>query len=292
MNIFQKEILNLKTSSTFLLYADERIDLVGKAKEFTKLLMESEEENIFLNPDVLFYNEIKINDVRDIITTSSESTYSSKRKVYIINNIDITKKEALNSLLKVIEEPPLNVYFILLTKRMNILETIKSRSIKINLNRYFNIENVNENKEVYEFFENKIDYFEKFIKIKNEINLSDYKVKEFDDVYLYLEEYFKNPDIYNRIKYEYAIEYLIKELRFTLEEDLILIKDKLFNILSNSGENKITRVRMIEFFNSCINKYIKKYKVENIERLIEYKLSINSNINLKLVFLLFILNIC
>ena len=71
-------------------------------------------------------------------------------------------------------------------------------------------------------------------------------------------------------------------------EETIILKDRLLELISNSKVNKITRERMYNVINSCILKAQNRLKNEKIERLIEYKMGINSNVNIKLIFFLFI----
>lgn len=286
MNDFEREMQNLKDSSSFLFYSDGRISLYNKSLEFARLLLEDNSKNIITNPDLKYYEDIKIDDVRDLILNAHESSYISKRKVYIINNIEKAKKEVLNGLLKIIEEPPKNVYFILLTKRMDILETIKSRTIKINLTKNIPVELLNLNKTMFEFFGYDIEYLKKFL--ESNIDIEQYSINNIDELLDYLNSYYTEENLINRIKYERVIEFLVKELKFMKNEETIILKDKLLELISNSKVNKITRERMYNVINSCILKAQNRLKNEKIERLIEYKMGINSNVNIKLIFFLFI----
>ena len=66
-----------------------------------------------------------------------EKPIRSERKVYIINDGEKMTKEAQNSLLKTLEEPPEYVVIILITSNENLLlNTIKSRCAKIKFNRH------------------------------------------------------------------------------------------------------------------------------------------------------------
>ena len=149
MDIFENEVKNLKLSSTLLLYADFRINLLEEANKFASKILGID---IYNNPDYYYYSELKMEDVRELIMRVSESSYNNK-KVYIIDKIEFAKKEVLNAILKVIEEPPKNVYFILLTRRMDILETIKSRAIKIDLTKIIPKDLIVKNYNIYKFFE-------------------------------------------------------------------------------------------------------------------------------------------
>ncbi|MBS3765583.1 hypothetical protein KGY71_03575 [Candidatus Bipolaricaulota bacterium] len=72
--------------------------------------------------------KISINQVEEIISSSSYSPQEEDRKVYAIGKAEDLSREAANSLLKILEDPPGFVYFILLTENPNnLLPTILSR---------------------------------------------------------------------------------------------------------------------------------------------------------------------
>lgn len=80
------------------------------------------------NPD-----GIKVDEIRELAYKSSASSYEGGKKIFILKNISKMKKEASNALLKLIEEPNPGNYFILLNGNLNILPTIKSRSILVKI---------------------------------------------------------------------------------------------------------------------------------------------------------------
>ena len=96
------------------------------------------------NPDIEIIDTeetIKNEQVREIKKKSLEKPIESKRKVYIINNSENMTREAQNSLLKTLEEPPEYITIILITKNENLLlNTIKSRCTKIKFNKLTNEE--------------------------------------------------------------------------------------------------------------------------------------------------------
>ena len=88
------------------------------------------------NPDFLILepenNVIKIEQIRTLMAKSIEKPIIGKRKVYIIDEADFMTREAQNSLLKTLEEPPEYLVIILIVKNESqILTTIKSRCTKI-----------------------------------------------------------------------------------------------------------------------------------------------------------------
>lgn len=69
-----------------------------------------------------------IDEIRDLKEKIQFAPTRAKTKVYIIDEVHMMTKEAFNALLKTLEEPPENVYFILCTTELHkIPETIISR---------------------------------------------------------------------------------------------------------------------------------------------------------------------
>ena len=77
-----------------------------------------------------------VSDVREIIENINYKPLSSKKKIYIIDEIHMLSKAAFNALLKTLEEPPSDVIFIFATTETNkIPATILSRCQKFQLKR-------------------------------------------------------------------------------------------------------------------------------------------------------------
>lgn len=89
--------------------------------------------NNFNYPNLLLLGKnnetIKKEDIINIITCFSFSTLEkNNKKIYLINNIENATLEAVNSLLKFLEEPEDNTYAIITTQNLdNVLSTIISR---------------------------------------------------------------------------------------------------------------------------------------------------------------------
>jgi len=72
--------------------------------------------------------QIKIDDIRSLIREASFRPYAGQMKIFIIDNAHKLNSEAANSLLKILEEPPLDTLIILITdKPQNIIQTVLSR---------------------------------------------------------------------------------------------------------------------------------------------------------------------
>ena len=157
-----KEILNqiIKNNNIAHSYMFVGKDSIGKmlfAKEFAKTILCTEkikpcnncksciEFETFNNPDFTIIepdvNTIKIDQIRELVKKVYEKPIVSNKKVYIINDSNLMTKEAQNSLLKTLEEPPEYVTIILIASNENLfLPTIKSRCTKIIFNKLSNNE--------------------------------------------------------------------------------------------------------------------------------------------------------
>jgi DNA polymerase III subunit gamma/tau len=73
-----------------------------------------------------------IDDIRDLREKARLAPVSLRRKVYIIDEVHMLTNEAFNALLKTLEEPPVNVMFVLCTTEAHkVPETIVSRCLKV-----------------------------------------------------------------------------------------------------------------------------------------------------------------
>lgn len=78
--------------------------------------------------------ETKIDDIRDMIDTAYRQTSPI---IYLLADADDMSLGAKNSLLKIIEEPPQQAYFIMTVEQMeNTLPTIKSRCYEVKMLDY------------------------------------------------------------------------------------------------------------------------------------------------------------
>ena len=74
-----------------------------------------------------------------MITYTNKSTFNNMARFILIDNIENLNKNSVNALLKIIEEPNENVFFILINNNeKNILPTLKSRCLTFKINFTFN----------------------------------------------------------------------------------------------------------------------------------------------------------
>ena len=297
---FKNEANQDKVSASYLFYGDKRVDLLSYALMFSKMVMtknvqnEAEKEKIeriidnFQHPDIEIINKnnenIKIDEVREIIYSSIESSFNSPKKIFILCGIENLRKESSNALLKILEEPPKNVYFILLSRTLNIIPTIKSRTIKFHLSG-MNNEELGVSKEIYYFFDgNENDILE--FKRQN-LSLDDIKfqINTVEDIFQIVTE-MKNyvsgefavkNSLDLTIKYNKSIELIARRIRFWELENVYFFINEIEN------ELKKEREFLIGFLSKIIINAKNSVETEDLKNLINLKNSIRNNVNIKSV---------
>ena len=82
---------------------------------------------------------IEISQIRKMIEYSNKSSFNHSSRFVIIDNLEFLNTNSANALLKIIEEPNSNLFFILINNTNKIiLETLKSRCINFKMNLSFN----------------------------------------------------------------------------------------------------------------------------------------------------------
>ena len=180
---------------------------------------------------------IEINQIREIIKFTNQSSFNNKSRFIIIDESEYLNINSSNALLKSLEEPNYNVYFFLIfNSDLQILDTIKSRCLEIKVN--LSLENTK--LIVNQYFEDKI----------------------YDDINETLVNFYSTPN------------FLISLIIYMKENNLSLIDtnidDLVKNIVDNKHYNKDTFIKeyinyIVElFFFNHINKTKKiSYKVKN-----------------------------
>ncbi|MBR6766127.1 MAG: DNA polymerase III subunit [Clostridia bacterium] len=79
-------------------------------------------------------NILRVDQVREVISTLYETPYEGRSKIYIFEKFHLANEQAQNALLKTLEEPPKAVTFFLLAENaLSLLPTVRSRCKKIRL---------------------------------------------------------------------------------------------------------------------------------------------------------------
>ena len=85
---------------------------------------------------------IDITQIRELILNLNKSSFNEKPRFVLIDNIEFLNTNSINALLKIIEEPSENIFFILINNNKKILSTLLSRCInfKISLSNKENLD--------------------------------------------------------------------------------------------------------------------------------------------------------
>lgn len=82
-------------------------------------------------------DKLLVSDSNEIVSESYVKPVNLPNKIFVLRNFDSSTEEAQNKLLKVLEEPPKNVFFLLSAQSEDkVLSTIKSRCDKIYINAF------------------------------------------------------------------------------------------------------------------------------------------------------------
>jgi len=202
------------------------------------------------NPDIEIIDieeTIKNEQIKEIKKKSLEKPIESRRKVYIINNSENMTREAQNSLLKTLEEPPEYITIILITKNENLLlNTIKSRCTKVKFNKLTNEELCKVLKDKFEYNEISEELLELFDgSIEKAL-----KIKGKEEIYQKtLEVFSKNLNIIDLIKTKEIIFKDKEEVKGILEYiNTILYKQALKN------SKYINCIKLVEETKDRLNK--------------------------------------
>ena len=86
---------------------------------------------IFLKPDK---KNIEISEIRNLINFTNLSSFGNKKKIVLIDDVEYLNINSINALLKVLEEPNDNTFFILINNiDKKIKDTLRSRCIEFKL---------------------------------------------------------------------------------------------------------------------------------------------------------------
>ena len=231
---------------------------INENNKFYKLTLNKSNPNLSLIDLNIDKKNIDINQVRVLISNLNKSSFNNKPRFVLIDNIEFLSISAINALLKTLEEPSDNIFFILINNNKKVLPTLTSRC----LNFKINIQNSDSLKTANILLDNKIDHFinndlinyystpgniynlARFAK-ENKYDLSNKNLKELLTILIDKKHYKKNDYIkfmifdfieyyYKKIdsnfsssffkKYSYYIKRISDTKRFNLDEESLFIE--------------------------------------------------------------------
>jgi len=236
---------------------------INKDNRSYKLLQNNLHPNFYLIDLLTEKKSIDVGQIREMINYTNKSTFNNMARFILIDNVENLNKNSVNALLKIIEEPNENVFFILINNsEKNILPTLKSRCLlfKINLtfNESLNISNSILKKNVLEFVNyDLLSYYNspgEIISLLNfaeekSINLKDHNISSLINLIIENNYYKKNKPI--------------KDLLINLLELFFLKKYMITN----------TKISLINFYHKYIKKIhdMEKFNLDDESLFLEFK---------------------
>ena len=227
----------------FVLSRDEefKYDLkkfnINKENKSFKLINNRASPNFILLDTIKEKKNIDVDQIRDLISNLNKSSFNNKEKFVMIDNIENLNINAVNALLKILEEPPLNTYFILINNDRFILPTLKSRCINykffLNFKDVISVTNKLLGQDIYGLLNDdllnrystpgKLYKLIKFFEMNN-YDLKDYELKDFLKLII-KENLYKKEKLIKDISFEY--------IEFFFRKNIHSIKSITFDIYSH-----------------------------------------------------------
>ena len=199
------------SSNEDFIYDLDNLKIIPDNKSF-KLVQNKSNPNFILVDIQEEKKNIDISQIRNLILTLNKSSFNTKPRFVLIDNIELLNINAVNALLKILEEPNDNINFILINNNKRILPTLKSRCLNFkiqltskqsteitnkilnnNYNEFLNEDLVNDYSTPGEIL-NLIDFAS-----KNDIDLIETNLKDFIKKIIMEKLYKKNNSIKNLI---------------------------------------------------------------------------------------------
>ena len=98
-----------------------------------KLIQNGTSPNFYLIDISSEKKSIDINQIRNLINNLNKSTFNSKPRFVLIDNIEYLNLSSVNALLKILEEPNDNIFFILIHNNKKIVSTLLSRCLNFKI---------------------------------------------------------------------------------------------------------------------------------------------------------------
>ena len=149
-----KKSFTLEVAKGFLCNSKPNIEICNECQS-CHLFDESNHPDFYPIKTIEDKKQISINQIREIQEPLYQSSFLGSNKVFLINPLEKLTREAFDSFLKNLEEPPSNSIFLLVSHRYQTLPlTIKSRCIQISMQ-------IPEKEQIKKWLENQTNHKEK-----------------------------------------------------------------------------------------------------------------------------------
>jgi DNA polymerase-3 subunit delta' len=242
--------------------------IINKNNRSFKLLLNNSHPNFYLIDLLNDKKNIDVAQIREMITYTNKSTFNNMARFILIDNVENLNKNSVNALLKIIEEPNENVYFILINNNeKNILPTLRSRCLSFKINFTFkesiNVSNQILGTNIQDLINHDlINYYNTPGEIINLINFS--KNKNIDikncslEIFLNIlidNSYYKKNKLIKILLINFIELFFLKEYKLSKANDAILIFYHNFikKIYNNDKFNLDDESLFLEFKSKLLN---------------------------------------
>ena len=113
---------------------------INRENKSYKLTINGSNPNMNVIDNLFEKKSIDIVQIRDLISKLNKSSFNNDDRFIIVDNIEHLNLNSINALLKILEEPPPQTFFILINNDRFIMPTLKSRCINYKI--FLNHDNV------------------------------------------------------------------------------------------------------------------------------------------------------
>ena len=231
-------------------------NIILKENRSYNLITNNLHPNFFLISSDDDKKNIQISKIREMIEFTNMSAFNNDYKIVLIDNIEYLNINSINALLKVMEEPNDKILFFLIHNcKTKILDTLRSRCIKFNLN----LNNNNKSKVINQILNS---------------NFYDKLNSDFRNIYnspgdiIRLNNFFVNNNIDENISIESFLKLIIEKKLYKKDSYL---KDELSYFVELFFNKKIHKLK---YKSKIYNSY--KYFLHRIHESVKYNLDIES----------------
>ena len=243
-------------------YNTNTFEINSKNRSFKTIINKSNPNFILIdiNLDKKF---IEIDQIRDLIINLNKSTFNNKSRFVLIDNIEYLNTNSINALLKILEEPSYNTFFLLINNNKKIFKTLSSRclnfKITLSSNKCLQISNELLNRNLYDIINPElINYYVTpgiifnlaNFAIINKLNLKNVSLEDFLKNMI-KDQYYKKDDFIKNIIFDF-IEFYFRKINLPFSDHLYEKYSYFIKKISNTKKFNLDEESLFAEFNNEI----------------------------------------